>query len=130
IVVLMLVPASLWRHPADDASYSGFDSNLMYTSGGVAVSPNTLTLEPKPRSDAVAHLITTPISYTATFDVAVASESADSIPLRIEVWSPATNAGYRLVFSAAGDELREQTVTSAKDAMDLSGGVTGIDQNL
>src|SRR5690349_2937716 len=38
-LVVILLPASLWKSPANDAVYKGFDSNLLVTNtGGAKVS--------------------------------------------------------------------------------------------
>lgn len=138
IVVLTLIPAAVWRHPANDAVYRGFDPNLIYVSqtgpaprsGVVDVSTGSLTITANPGSHPTVHLVTTPLSYLASFDIEISRESAGSIPLRIEVWSPATAAGYRLVFDSEGDVIREQTVAGADRSQDLVGGIVGIDRAL
>lgn len=138
IVALTLTPSSVWRHPTNDATYRGFDPNLMFVSlkgpapnsGDVTVGPNTLTITAKPDSHPTVHLLTTPLTYSASFDAQVTSESPASTPLRIEVWSPATLAGYVLLFDANGDVIREQTVAHAKPSQDLVGGTAGNERVL
>ena len=56
IVGLVATPAGVWRHPANDGVYKGFDPNLMFVSpagpstqeGEVGVSPDSLTIAAAP----------------------------------------------------------------------------------
>src|SRR5450759_5325821 len=89
IVALVATPAGVWRRPAIDSVYRGFDANLMFVSltgptdhpGSIAVSPNLLTIAASAGSHPTVHLITTPLSYNAAFDISVVSASSYSIPL-------------------------------------------------
>jgi len=130
IVALVATPAGVWRRPAIDSVYRGFDPNLMFVSltgptdhpGSVAVSPRLLTIAASAGSHPTIHLITTPLSYNAAFDVAVASASSDAIPLRVGLWSPATGAGYFLVFSPQNNVVRTEIVSDGVPRQDLLGG--------
>ena len=130
IVILTVIPASVWRHPATDAVYRGFDRNLIYVSptgpapnaGAIKVSQDSLSISTTPGSHPTVHLVTTPLSYSASFDAKVVAESPGSTPLRIELWSPATAAGYVLVFDADGNQIREHVVEGADRGQDLIGG--------
>jgi hypothetical protein len=135
ILALTLIPASVWRHPATDAVYRGFDRNLIYVSpsgpapqsGEINVSRDTLSIAAKPGSHPTVHLITTPLSYSTSFDAKVVADSPGSTPLRIELWSPAAAAGYALVFDADGNQIREQIIEGADRAQDLIGGTVRSD---
>ena len=50
------------------------------------------------------------------------AESPDSVPLRIGLWSPATAAGYFLVFDPQGNVMRTETVVGGESHQDLVGG--------
>jgi hypothetical protein len=137
IVVLTLIPASVWRHPTTDALYRGFDRHLIYVSptgpaeqsGDIKVSASSLTIAAKPGSHPTVHLVTTPLSYSASFDAKVVAESPGSTPLRIELWSPATAAGYVLLFDGDLDQsIREQVIEGAGRAMDMIGGTVRTDR--
>ena len=131
ILGLMLIPVSLWRHPADDAVYKGFDSNLIYISptgptkvpGVVTVSADTLSLEAAPGSHPTVHLLTTPLSFAASFDVVVAAAPPGSVPLRIGLWSPENATGYFIQFDrAGGNVIRSEVIVGGSASQDLIGG--------
>jgi hypothetical protein len=131
IICLIAVPASTWRHPALDAQYNGFDANLLYVApsgptavpGTVNVAQDQITITAVPKSHPTVHLLTTPLTFTASFDVAISSTSLNSVPLRIGLWSPSAGAGYFLLFDGTnGDSIRAQTITNGTGAQDLVGG--------
>lgn len=130
IVALIATPAGVWRHPTNDSVYTGFDPNLTFVSltgpssqpGNVAFSQDQLTIAAAPGSHPTVHLITTPLSYSAAFDVNVISDSPDSVPLSMGLWSPATGAGYYLVFDPNGNIIRTETVSAGVPRQDLVGG--------
>ncbi|HXC76400.1 MAG TPA: hypothetical protein VNU19_05055 [Candidatus Acidoferrum sp.] len=130
IVALIATPSGVWRHPANDGVYKGFDPNLIFVSakgpstnpGDVVVSPNSLTIATAADSQPTVHLVTTPLSFSAAFDVTVMAETPDSVPLRIALWSPEASAGYYLVFDPAGNVIRTETVTGGESLQDLVGG--------
>ena len=130
IVALIATPSGVWRHPANDGVYKGFDPNLIFVSakgpstkpGDVVVSPDSLTIAAVAGSQPTVHLVTTPLSFSAAFDVTVMAETPDSVPLRIALWSPEAAAGYYLVFDPAGNVIRTDTVTGGESLQDLVGG--------
>jgi hypothetical protein len=130
IVGLVATPAAVWHHPANDAVYKGFDPNLMYVSltgpstnrGDIAFTPDSLMLGAAAGSHPTVHLVTTPLSFAAAFDVAVMAATPDSVPLRIGLWSPATAAGYFLVFDPIGNVVRTETVVGGESRQDLING--------
>ncbi|MFI5283094.1 MAG: hypothetical protein ACHQ0J_08190 [Candidatus Dormibacterales bacterium] len=132
IVALIVTPVHVWKQPATDATYRGFDSNLLFVSptgpatnsGIVKVTPDALTIGALAQSHPTVDLLTTPLSFFSSFDVEVVAQAAQSVPLRIEVWSPENAAGYFLVFDHdAGDVIRAETVDAGSGQQDLVGGV-------
>src|SRR5260370_6766587 len=130
IAALILLPSGLWHQPATDAVYRGFDPNLMYISptgpasaaGVVSVSNSELAIRAKSNSHPTVHLLTTPLSFSATLDAVVLTAPAQSVPLQIELWSAESSAGYALVFDPKGNVIRAETITNANALQDLVGG--------
>jgi len=131
VLVLMFIPVSMWRHPVNDAVYKGFDPNLIYVSatgptkvpGTVSVSPNSLTIESAAGSHPTVHLVTTPVSFSASFDVQITAAPAGSVPLRIGLWSPENGTGYFVVFDRnGGNVMRSEVVINGTPLQDLTGG--------
>jgi Gpi18-like mannosyltransferase len=132
IVALILVPVHVWRQPAVDAVYSGFDPNLMYVSpsgpapkaGDVVMSPNELRIVAVPDSHPTVDLVTTPLSFSTSFDVEIAAEPAGSVPLRVELWSPENGAAYVVLFApSGGDVITAETIVGGTSLQDLVGGI-------
>jgi len=139
VVGLMLVPVSVWRHPANDAVYKGFDPNLIFVSlagptkvpGVVTVSNDTLTMDAATGSHPTVHLVTTPLSFSASFDVEVKAAPAGSAPLRIGLWSPENGSGYFLLFdSEGGTIIRSEVIVGGSPSQDLVGGTVSDRQVL
>lgn len=98
-LALMLVPPSLWSVPTYDAIYTGFDPNLMYSSGSVRMTSSTLELRAASGSDASANLLTTPLQHVAaSLDASVMESNRATEPLRIGVWTPWSDSGEFVVF--------------------------------
>jgi len=136
ILGLILIPVSLWRHPAIDATYHGFDPNLMAISpagpseipGKVAVTPSDVTLTAISGSHPTVHLVTTPLSFSAVFDARVDVLPARGVPLRIGVWNPAARAGYFVIFDHDhGDVIRQEVIAEGDATPDLVGGIVQFD---
>src|ERR1700680_4965430 len=135
IVTLILTPVGVWRHPAKDAIYHGFDSNLLYISpsglaaspGGIKVNSNELTVDATAGSHPTVDLLTTPLSFSTSFDAEVVTEAPLTVPLRIELWSPESAAGYFLVFDRdGGNVIRGETIANGSTLQELVGGtITG-----
>ncbi len=107
VLVLMLLPASVWKAPAVDAVYSGFDRNLMFsTGGGGAVSVTRAQVDLKARAGSRPEM-----SFGTTLEplaryamtVAILDNSGAAEPLRVGVWSPWTASGFFIVFGPAPD---------------------------
>lgn len=139
IIGANLIPVRAWKQPAVAASYSGFDPSLIYVSslgdglvpGHVAVTQHELNIAAPVGSHPVVHLITTPVSYTASFAVTVLAESGQVIPLRIGLWSPTNHAGFFIVLDAqSGNVIRAQTIVNGTSATDLLGGTVRTDDAL
>ena len=122
VLVLMFIPVSMWRHPVNDAVYKGFDPNLIYVSATgptkvpstVSVSPGTLTIESAAGSHPTVHLVTTPVSLSASFDVQITAAPPGSVPLRIGLWSPENATGYFVVFDRNGGNVMRLTWSTLK----------------
>src|SRR5579864_301027 len=125
---LTCVPASVWRAPADDAVYSGFDPNLVMVastaSGGSAqAAKDSVNLKADSASVAV-NLATTQLQkLNASFDVTISSNQGASDPFRIGVWSPWTASGEFMVFGAAPvNPIVSETLTNGQAGPTLLAG--------
>lgn len=94
---LMLMPAEFWNRPTIDGTYNGFDPNLMYVGergnpalrkGIAKVSRESIELTALPDSTPTVHLISSLLDFRAEMDVRILENDADTIPLRIELWTP------------------------------------------
>lgn len=139
IVALMAIPASVWRNPSVDATYRGFDANLMpiyltgpgHIQGRVDVTPSTLDISANPGSHPTIHLVTTPVSFSTAFDAVVLKAPANAVPLRIGIWSPVLHSGYFIVFDHdGGNSIRAQIIQGGDAKEDLVGGSAITDQVL
>jgi hypothetical protein len=107
MLALMLTPADVWRAPADDAVYTGFDPNLVSTSApknsSVHVSTGTIDILGSPDSTPAATLATTTLrKFDAKVDVVLLSDGGS---FQVGVWSPWTDTGQFVVFGAAPTDL-------------------------
>jgi Gpi18-like mannosyltransferase len=121
MLVFTLLPAGVWTAPANDAVYSGFDPNLIYTSNGgdgsVSVSRSSIDLQAPPTSVPAVLLATTLLPKLRTsVDVSVLSNAGAAEPFRIGVWSPWTTSGYFVVFGPAPANLIEAETMSGGSA--------------
>jgi hypothetical protein len=114
ITVLILIPGSAWHHPANDQTYVGFDSNLVYRSGmgdgeadgAVTISGSALEIDAVPFSEPTANLLTTPLKrLVVSLDVIVVKNSPASNPLRLGLWTPTGGSGYFINFGPAPANL-------------------------
>jgi uncharacterized membrane protein YiaA len=127
MLALTVVPAEAWRAPATDASFSGFDPNLIYPAtvgdGVISVSKTSIDMTTHPNSQTTVTLLTTPMqTMDASIDVLVADDTA-AIPFRIGLWSPWTDAGIFVVFSSApADVIAIATVIHGGSSRTLAGG--------
>lgn len=106
MVALVVVPATVWRSPRVDESYSGFDQVLMYmdavgggtSAGVVTVKGESLTLAALPGSAPVVHLATSPLSFSSRFNAVVVRGDEGSSPLELSIISPYHDYRFELVF--------------------------------
>jgi hypothetical protein len=106
MLVLTLTPAQVWNHPAIDATYSGFDPNLVYTSSGgpasINVSADSIDVTARQLSDPTITLATTPLQrFGASVDVTVLENDRATTPFRLGLWTIFAGAGYFVVFEPA-----------------------------
>src|SRR5436305_14228117 len=88
ILALMLIPAQVWKAPADDAVYHGFDRNLMYSTGGggvsVRVTSSLVDIHARPNGRPSINLATTlQPRMEASASVAMLSNAHVEEPRRI-----------------------------------------------
>ena len=110
MIMIMVVPSSLWNHPLNDAKYDGFDPNLIYMNengGLIRVTPDVLELSAvPPESNPYVHLLTTPFDkLKINFDVQILNNEPSTYPLRIDLWSARNGSGYFLEFCHSPDNL-------------------------
>lgn len=115
MLALMLIPGSVWQHPATDVTYSGFDPNLMPVTtkanpasrdGIVEFSGASARLTAIPSSDPSFHLLTTPMPrFEASMDIVVLEGAQSTMPLQIGIWGPRSGAGYFLIFGPDPSDL-------------------------
>jgi hypothetical protein len=128
ILGLTVTPAEIWAHPAFDATYTGFDPNLMYATGGgsgrVEISARTIKLVAVPDSQPSVNLATSPLDkLSASIDVSVLESSGATQPFRIGVWTPLTNAGYFVVFQPGTNRrITADAIDSGGAGPTLAGG--------
>lgn len=124
MLALTLIPAELWRAPAVDASYHGFDSNLIYTTGSVDMTPERAVMHVPPSSMATLDLSTTlRRKLMASVDVSGLESAGALRDLRIGVWSPWTRSGYFVVFGPAPDDaISIETISNGIPGPTLTGG--------
>ena len=128
ILALTILPAEFWRAPTDDAAYHGFDSNLMYSSGGssgsVRVTANSTDIVARPGAQPSISLATTLMpKITASVDVTVMENRGADEPLRIGLWSPWTNAGRFVLFGSGPENMiTVETIVNGGAGTTLIGG--------
>ena len=108
MLAVMLMPASVWHQPEDDASYQGFDANLLYISpqsyplpeqGIIKVTEESLQLTALRDSQPSVQLLTTPFKELAvSLDVRILESTEGTEPLKIGVWSPRATNGFFVEF--------------------------------
>jgi len=136
LAVLMLgltaIPAQVWKAPASDAVYEGFDPNLVYVSKqdsrDVKVSAASVDFTAQPGSFPGVILATTPVQkYDASVNVTISENQGAVIPFRLGLWSPYSSAGYFVRFGPAPDNLitAESAVNGAGDITAPVGDVIG-----
>src|SRR4051812_27071665 len=83
IALLMIgtvfLPATVWKSPSTDIDQVGFDSVLMYSDttaadgspAAIQMTPSKTTITSLEGSQAVLHLVTSPLSFHSTTDFRV-----------------------------------------------------------
>ncbi len=107
MVLTVLIPAELWRGPMYDATHTEFDPVLMASDeegqgvarGSIEFAPESLLLSALPGSNPNVHLLTTPLSYEAVFNVRVIEAESGAVPLIVSMWAPFENAKWQVEFS-------------------------------
>ena len=129
IVLLAIAPGQIWRHPAIDQTYTGFDPNLIFGSsggasgGGVTVSDRSIGLEAAPSAEPAVTLLATPFSrFDGALDLNVLHSGSNSVPLRLGIWSPAARSGVFVSFSDAGRAISSQVIEDGTVAATLEQG--------
>ena len=132
MLALMLVPASVWHSPENDAVYRGFDPSLIYVDergfaladGDVDISSESLRFTALPNSRPTVHLATSPFELLqAAMDVRILESEQGGAPLRVGIWSPRAGSGYSLEFGPPPSRLiTAQTVVNGTGASSLVGG--------
>jgi hypothetical protein len=129
---LTLIPAEIWKAPASDAIYSGFDPHLVYTSKGdselVKVVPTSIDITAPSGSFPGLILATTPVQkFKTALDVTINENQSATTPFRIGLWSPWSTAGYFVLFGPAPENLitAVSTVNGAGDIKASLGDVIG-----
>jgi hypothetical protein len=109
MLAVTLLPAEVWPHAAVDATYSGFDSNLVYGSGGAAgsvqVGRDAVMMTSGAHSFAALNLVTTPMARLAgQVDIVIDKAGDTADPFRIGLWDPEGGAGYFVHFGQAPND--------------------------
>jgi len=133
-LVVILLPASLWKSPANDAVYKGFDSNLLVTNTGgakVSISHSEIDLAAPRSGQPTVNLATSLLpKLSATVMVTVVSNAEAAEPFRIGVWSPWVSSGLFVVFGPPPDDAIELLwLEKGSPSTTLVGG-TAIESNV
>jgi len=128
MILLIATPPVVWRHPAVDEVYSGFDPNLVFVASTTAsstpkVTTSLIDLSAGTEQSAAVNFVTTTMQrLDMSVDATVANTSAAGETLRIGVWSPRNAVGYFLVFNALGRKIDTETRIRGSVATTLAGG--------
>ena len=68
----------------------------------VAISSSELRLTPSDGHEPAVHLLTTPLSFSATFTATIHEQSGDATPLRATLWNPRNFSGFSIIFDSSG----------------------------
>lgn len=128
MLVITLIPADLWRAPANDAVYSGFDPNIIFTSAGglgvVRASQDAIDMTAAQSSNPSANLATTlRRNLNASIDVTVYQTDQAVEPFRIGFWSPWTTSGFFIAFGPGPlNAVTADTIVNGAPGPTLIGG--------
>lgn len=127
MLAVICVPSEIWTHPANDAVYHGFDSNVMYANadtGQVQIANAVVDITAPPFAEPSMNLATSPMpKLTASVDVVVLSNQGADEPLRLGIWCPWTGTGQFVLFGPAPDNaLTVTTISNGTAGRTLVGG--------
>jgi hypothetical protein len=122
MLALTMIPAQIWKAPATDSIYNGFDPNFVYVAKGdskdVKVSSAAVDFNAPSGAAPGVILVTTPVQKLVTsLDVTIADNQNAVTPLRIGLWSPYSASGFFVEFGPAPDNVMRalSTVNGAGD---------------
>lgn len=106
MLLVVFIPASVWKAPTWDISSRGFDAVTMYSDGDlssqhpgdVSVTTAQTTISSTEGSSSVIHLVTTPLSFQSAFSVRINRADAGTQPLAVGVSSPYLRNEESVVF--------------------------------
>lgn len=134
ILAITLIPVTVWRAPQVDATYHGFDPNLVFqdargpgtADGRITLSRDRLDLVASPGSEPSLTVITTPLHRVdVAARITVLRADPGGVPLRFGLLSARGGAGAFLVFAAdRTPHLRLDLVRFAGIRQTLVGGRT------
>ena len=129
MLAVTLVPAEAWHQPSADATYSGFDRNLVYAAtadhgGEVAVSSSEIRVSAPSDARPAVLLATTLMPKFRASVVAMVLDNQDAEhAVRVGVWSPWTQTGVFVDFGPAPqNRITIQTLTEGSVATTLEDG--------
>jgi len=123
---LTVTPAEVWKAPAVDAVYSGFDPSLISTTGDVDVTRHQIEIGASRNTFSTINFATTLRDRVAAdIDVKVLANEKATQVFRFGIWSPWTRTGYFVDFGPPPDDrIDVQTVTDGQPGSTLLGGAT------
>ncbi len=118
LAAVLLVTLYPWNSPVYDAQLSGFDKTYLYidpqgtgaSQGNVTVSQNRLTITSTPGSAPLVDVASSELSYTAQFDLTIASDSPTSIPMRLAVLFPQARENVTVDFNGSNRSIEGYVV--------------------
>jgi hypothetical protein len=78
----------------------GVRSGPLSDSTSVQISEEALRLTVGAGSEPSVHLITTPLSFRASFAATIENQAAEAVPLRVTLWNPRNFSSFDLIFGA------------------------------
>lgn len=113
MLVLIAIPASVWRAPQNDIEQSGFDPVMMYADGtlvaghpsSIEMTESATTVTVLQGSQSIIHLVTSPLSFSSSMTVRIDRAERGSQPATFALTSPYGRDELRLVFGAEPGRL-------------------------
>ncbi len=127
MITIILIPSGVWKAPAVDAVYHGFNANLIYANNGggtISISNDAIEINASRNSQPSVNLATTPLQrLRASVEVRLLDDGSSSMPFRVGLWSPWIDAGSFVVFESAPERLiTVVTIAKGTPAATLVGG--------